>query len=378
MNERRGSQSLGLYNGVDTIKIAENPLRALKSVPRAFYEKGMVLGHTRQMTHGGISEGNCHPFLYGDILGAHNGVVANFHDRLRTIPELAKMSVDSELIFWTLNKFGKSGLKGRIIGPAAIWWIDMRSPESVNLLTNGGNPLHFVQGGEFFAFSSEEWPLGCLWSDLEIRKCVPGIVYKLNRRSMKLKMKPCGFDDTGYRKLQPKSSMQGQGALSWNRSECEERFRAALSNCNIDKRFSPDDGVACDTRDSWGDVLGLSGEVGESYFDDTPVGFPGNPQDIYREEEEEVEGGTPLERGNASRDLKALLWARLSDCFFELEGGLWCECQRCKQGYPAQQICWNTRLLEFYCPLCETDLLTANDIDVDDIYLDFEATQHAL
>lgn len=137
-NEDRGSDSVGiLFDG--------NRVRCDRAATKAIMDRGLTdrvfmadvfLGHTRSKTHGAALKRNAHPFRYGNIVGAHNGVVSNFFalkfdykakfpDRER---EFKDMDVDSQIIFWLLNEKGTDGLK-ELDCYAAIWWQDLRQPD---------------------------------------------------------------------------------------------------------------------------------------------------------------------------------------------------------------------------------------------------------
>jgi predicted glutamine amidotransferase len=60
-----------------------------------------VIVHTRQSTHGKITPDNSHPFLVGDVLGVHNGIVYN-HDTLNACYNRS-FEVDSQHIFAHIN-----------------------------------------------------------------------------------------------------------------------------------------------------------------------------------------------------------------------------------------------------------------------------------
>lgn len=111
LNQERGRQSTGLYNydGNElgyfyrTTSSASEMLKTLDS--EVFNNAKLLIGHTRQSTHGTISLENCHPFQIGNIIGAHNGIIYNHNDVVKD--DNVKYEVDSQAIFHLLDK-GKS------------------------------------------------------------------------------------------------------------------------------------------------------------------------------------------------------------------------------------------------------------------------------
>ena len=102
-NRERGTDSLGFFGSDGKIsKSVGDPMDVLidKDV-NAYVEnacdKGwFVAGHTRYATTGKVNTPNSHPFQFGRIIGAHNGMVQYPHDR--------KYTVDSQYLFDELNR----------------------------------------------------------------------------------------------------------------------------------------------------------------------------------------------------------------------------------------------------------------------------------
>jgi hypothetical protein len=100
-NRERGKQSMGLFdsNG-KAIKAGIDPLKALAHAEFSAFvntaDRWFLAGHTRHATHGKINDTNAHPFRFGRIIGAHNGIVHTPRDRNYT--------VDSEYLFDQLNR----------------------------------------------------------------------------------------------------------------------------------------------------------------------------------------------------------------------------------------------------------------------------------
>jgi hypothetical protein len=103
VNRERGTDSLGFFSSTGKMsKMAGDPLQCLGQaeisnyVDRACRKAWFLAGHTRLATHGKVIARNAHPFRFGRVIGAHNGVVS--------YPKEGGYQVDSEYLFDSLNK----------------------------------------------------------------------------------------------------------------------------------------------------------------------------------------------------------------------------------------------------------------------------------
>jgi hypothetical protein len=102
-NRERGTDSVGFFDSHGkSLKSADDALDALTRkeyntfINRAVCKGWFIAGHTRFATHGKVISANAHPFRYGRIIGAHNGMCYFPKDR--------KYQVDSEYLFDQLNR----------------------------------------------------------------------------------------------------------------------------------------------------------------------------------------------------------------------------------------------------------------------------------
>jgi len=100
-NDSRGGHSTGYFDGkyfakcIGTSKGLHREVRLLKT--------SRFIGHTRFSTHGETTLPNQHPFEYGEVIGAHNGVVHNYKEVGEEF-KCKETEVDSQMIFKVLNK----------------------------------------------------------------------------------------------------------------------------------------------------------------------------------------------------------------------------------------------------------------------------------
>jgi len=132
-------------------------MSALENLPR---DASNVILHTRWATKGDPSNNdNNHPIVLPDIVGVHNGHIANddFLFDLYGFDRVAQ--VDSEVIFHLIAADGDpldslTFLEGR----AAVAWIRVSEPEVLHLARLTGSPLAVgtTYGGSLIFASTEE------------------------------------------------------------------------------------------------------------------------------------------------------------------------------------------------------------------------------
>ena len=160
LNEFRGTDSWGIYDGTTITKGTGAFSSSLITPNKIRWRSRMLLGHTRDSTRGAVSERNAHPFRYGNIIGAHNGVVVNFDELMieTTVryPEdeamIQSMQVDSEILIYLLYKEGAQGLT-HAAGMVSLWWYNTQ--EKALYLYSDSGTLFYVNIGNSLAFSSD-------------------------------------------------------------------------------------------------------------------------------------------------------------------------------------------------------------------------------
>src|ERR1035437_9509820 len=144
----RGHQSTGVaFIGAGKCSIVKRPISAIKFINNPRFQALMrqdypiLMGHTRFATQGEVNKRNAHPFLRGDIVGAHNGMIYNSENFVRFA---TKMEVDSEVIFNLLNESDNNYRKSfkKLSGSFAISWTKLQEDNYELFLVRDGNLLY--------------------------------------------------------------------------------------------------------------------------------------------------------------------------------------------------------------------------------------------
>jgi hypothetical protein len=148
-NENRGTDSLGFFDSTGKmIKAAVTPSEGLQQknisawLERSECDTWFVAGHTRLATRGAVNRRNSHPFRYGRIIGAHNGIV--------DAPD--GYAVDSQFLFDSLakHKGDYNSAWGTVCGYWGVSWFD---GEYFYLQVHNGE-LHYGQYRGVWYYSS--------------------------------------------------------------------------------------------------------------------------------------------------------------------------------------------------------------------------------
>lgn len=147
MNQLRGFDSIGVakigYARKPTVlKTLEHPASLIQSKEYKDLLSGsnrVLLGHNRAATVGDVNVLNAHPFTHGAITGVHNGTVAYRKD----LEDHQNFQVDSDNIYYHINKKGVKDLWPKLWGAASlVWWNE--DEESLNFLRNKERPMYLA------------------------------------------------------------------------------------------------------------------------------------------------------------------------------------------------------------------------------------------
>ena len=164
LNEDRGTDSVGFYADGVRMRVPERVGLALRHrrIPNDLWNAATLLGHTRAKSpaSGAANKSNAHPFRIGNIVGAHNGFIANWKDLIadEKLPGGNNFNVDSQVIFSLLDVQDDLSVLEKLRGHGAAWWVDKRRPGEVFLWCSK-QVLHMapIKAGDEIglAFSSE-------------------------------------------------------------------------------------------------------------------------------------------------------------------------------------------------------------------------------
>lgn len=177
----RGPHSTGVAfvkdNKVNVVKQAVLPDDLFETKEYKDASKGFndcFIGHNRYATMGLVNDTNAHPFEFDHITGVHNGTLKNRY----LLPESRDYSVDSENIFYAINKDGIGDTWEKIHGAAALVWWDTKT-STLNMCRNKERPLFYCytkdNAGMYWA--SEVWMLEGVLARHDIKH---GKIYNVN------------------------------------------------------------------------------------------------------------------------------------------------------------------------------------------------------
>lgn len=172
-NEDRGSDSLGFFDSTGKmVKCATTPTAGLRQqnisdwLENSKNNAWLVAGHTRAATRGSVNRKNAHPFRYGRIIGAHNGVV--------DCPN--HYAVDSQYLFDTLSK-AKGDYNKAWADISGYWGVSWYDGTDFYLQVHNGE-LHYGYYDGCLYYSSSEKHLATCIGPVEIKRLTEGQTLK--------------------------------------------------------------------------------------------------------------------------------------------------------------------------------------------------------
>ena len=157
----RGAHSTGIASVTDKgdMFVVKEPIlpHFLLNIQHAkdiFLKQNRVLiGHNRFATKGAINHENSHPFVFNDIVGAHNGTINDVNMLLTK----KKFEVDSQSLLASIDEFGSNNVDSKINGAFALTWYDKRD-NTMHFWRNYQRPLWmcYTVGKEVLFRASEK------------------------------------------------------------------------------------------------------------------------------------------------------------------------------------------------------------------------------
>lgn len=165
-NRERGTDSLGFFDSTGKMtKGAGDPEAVLRKKRLRKWLKHsqattwFVAGHTRFATRGKVNRRNAHPFRYGRIIGSHNGMCQ--------APQ--KFQVDSEHLFWALNK-ERGDYQKALESISGYWGLSWYDGQHFYLMSHSGELAYDIIDGVLYYSSSWSHLDSCTGGDSNVLK----------------------------------------------------------------------------------------------------------------------------------------------------------------------------------------------------------------
>lgn len=156
-SDSTGSMSMSSLSNLSIAKCVGTPWELFQDYSWKSHTSGLMrilIGHNRAATSGSVTRKTAHPFEFGSIVGVHNGTLTD----QSLLEDSSMFSVDSENIFYHMDKNGLDHTLQRLEGAFALVWYD-KPNRSVNFIRNSERPLFYTNTGDCIFWASEPWML---------------------------------------------------------------------------------------------------------------------------------------------------------------------------------------------------------------------------
>lgn len=194
----RGTDSTGIALIDKKVELVKDIVSSVDFFDGLYIEPiNTILGHTRLATVGAITISNSHPYIYGDVVGCHNGSVNNYSS-------IGQYKVDSMVIFDLLNKYKNDFVKvfNKLNGSMAVTW----NYRNKTYLVRHNNPLYIHVDKNYIYWCSTKEALTSICLTLGVKPNIKSlkedIVYEidnnLNIRKYKVEFKQTHYYGGNY------------------------------------------------------------------------------------------------------------------------------------------------------------------------------------
>lgn len=148
-----------------TFKSVGEPGRVYEKYPKDFdkgvykYGTDVLIGHNRYATQGEVNDDNAHPFVFENIVGAHNGTVVQWS--LKDFHRAKDYKIDSQIIFSQIDHDNNlQTVWDKADGALALVWWDSRD-KRLHIARNDQRSLYYcyTQDEKNIFWASESWML---------------------------------------------------------------------------------------------------------------------------------------------------------------------------------------------------------------------------
>ena len=191
--EDRGQDAAGisfLWKNADQPTIIKSKGSASKLSPRVKTSMGSMIQyamlHTRYTTQGSVeNNNNNHPVLRSNIILTHNGVIYNDWELFLKLNRIPMYEVDTESIACALANESIDWVAENAEGSMSLAWVDIYNKETVNLFTNGRNPLVIAE----LPCGSIVWASGIRhlehYNYTRFFHAIPGVLYSITPKGIR-------------------------------------------------------------------------------------------------------------------------------------------------------------------------------------------------